>query len=74
MHRTPETMSATEAERLITEDYANKFVAFVNLCEADCYPIVISRETALGMVRCAAVHSATVTAFYNESCSTLCIG
>lgn len=73
-NRRPETMSVTEAERLIVEGYATRCCVFVDLCEADCHAIYVTRDDALKMVRIAAKLGETVNAFFNESSATLCIG
>lgn len=69
-----ETMQVCEALRLIVEGYAVKFTAFVSLCEADCYALDISRETARALVERAGLLGETVIAFYNDDSGTLCIG
>lgn len=69
-----ETMPVTEALRLIADGHAVKFCAFVALCEADCHALDITRDTARMLVERAASLGDTVTAFYNDSSGTLCIG
>lgn len=69
-----ETMSTSEALRLINDGYAVKYCAFVALCERDCHALDITRETATMLVERAATLGDTVIAFYNDSSGTLCIG